>query len=36
LLQLPCFQLVCMHSFRGRCIGSGRAYMCERGALCGV
>jgi hypothetical protein len=29
LLQLPCFQLVCMHSSRGRCIGSG-------GALCGV
>jgi hypothetical protein len=28
LLQLPCFQLVCMHSSRGRCIGSG-------GALCG-
>jgi hypothetical protein len=28
LLQLPCFQLVCMHSSKGRCIGSG-------GALCG-
>jgi hypothetical protein len=27
LLQLPCFQLVCMHLSRGRCIGSG-------GALC--
>jgi hypothetical protein len=25
LLQLPCFQLVCMHSSRGRCIGSGGA-----------
>jgi hypothetical protein len=23
LLQLPCFQVVCMHSSRGRCIGSG-------------
>jgi hypothetical protein len=22
LLQLPCFQVVCMHSSRGRCIGS--------------
>jgi hypothetical protein len=21
LLQLPCFQVVCMHSSRGRCIG---------------
>jgi hypothetical protein len=23
LLQLPCFQVVCVHSSRGRCIGSG-------------
>jgi hypothetical protein len=23
LLQLPCFQVVCMHSSRGSCIGSG-------------
>jgi hypothetical protein len=22
-LQLPCFQVVCMHSSRGSCIGSG-------------
>jgi hypothetical protein len=36
LLQLPCFQLVCMHSSRGRCIGSGGACMCAEGALCGV
>jgi hypothetical protein len=35
LLQLPCFQLVCMHSSRGRCIGSGGACMCIGGALCG-
>jgi hypothetical protein len=36
LLQLPCFQLVCMHSSRGRCNGSGGACMCAGGALCGV
>jgi hypothetical protein len=36
LLQLPCFQLVCMHSFRGRCIGSGGACICAGGALCGL
>jgi hypothetical protein len=35
LLQLPCFQLVCMHSSRGRCIGSGGSCMCAGGALCG-
>jgi hypothetical protein len=35
LLQLPCFQLVCMHSSKGRCIGSGGACMCAGGALCG-
>jgi hypothetical protein len=35
LLQLPCFQVVCMHSSRGRCIGSGGACMCAGGALCG-
>jgi hypothetical protein len=35
LLQLPCFQVVCMHSSRG-CIGSGGACMCAGGALCGV
>jgi hypothetical protein len=23
LLQLPCFQVVCMHSSKGSCIGSG-------------
>jgi hypothetical protein len=35
LLQLPCFQVVfCMHSSRGRCIGSGGACMCAGGALC--
>jgi hypothetical protein len=34
-LQLPCFQLVCMHSSRGRCIGSGGACMCAGGALFG-
>jgi hypothetical protein len=28
LLKLPCFQVVCMHSSRGRCIGSGGACMC--------
>jgi hypothetical protein len=31
LLQLPCFQLVCMHSSRGSCIGSGGACMCAGG-----
>jgi hypothetical protein len=31
LLQLPCFQVVCMHSSRGRCIGSGGACMCAGG-----
>jgi hypothetical protein len=36
LLQLPCFQLVCMHSSRGRCIGSGGACMCAGGAFCGL
>jgi hypothetical protein len=35
LLQLPCFKLVCMHSSRGRCIGSVGACMCAGGALCG-
>jgi hypothetical protein len=35
LLQLPCLQLVCMLSSRGRCIGSGGACMCAGGALCG-
>jgi hypothetical protein len=35
LLQLPCFQVVCMHSSRGSCIGSGGACMCAGGALCG-
>jgi hypothetical protein len=35
LLQLSCFQLVCMHSSRGSCIGSGGACMCAGGALCG-
>jgi hypothetical protein len=35
LLQLPCFQEVCMHSSRGSCIGSGGACMCAGGALCG-
>jgi hypothetical protein len=35
LLHLPCFQPVCMHSSRGRCIGSGGACMCAGGALCG-
>jgi hypothetical protein len=28
-------QVVCMHSFRGSCIGSGGACMCAGGALCG-
>jgi hypothetical protein len=35
LLQLPGFQVVCMHSSRGRCIGSRGACMCAGGALCG-
>jgi hypothetical protein len=35
LLQLPCFQVVCMLSSRGSCIGSGGACMCAGGALCG-
>jgi hypothetical protein len=35
VLQLPYFQVVCMHSSRGRCIGSGGACMCAGGALCG-
>jgi hypothetical protein len=35
LLQLPYFQLVCMHLSRGKCIGSGGACMCAGGALCG-
>jgi hypothetical protein len=35
LLQLPCFQVVYMHSSRGRCIGSGGACMCVGGALGG-
>jgi hypothetical protein len=35
LLQLPCFQVVCMHSSRGSCIGLGGACMCAGGALCG-
>jgi hypothetical protein len=35
LLQLPCFQVVCMHSSRGSCIGSGGTCMCAGGALCG-
>jgi hypothetical protein len=35
VLQLPCFQVVCMHSSRGRCIGSGGACMCAGGSLCG-
>jgi hypothetical protein len=35
LLQLLCFhQVVCMHSSRGSCIGSGGACMCAGGALC--
>jgi hypothetical protein len=33
VLQLPCFQVVCMHSSRGRSIGSGGACMCAGGAL---
>jgi hypothetical protein len=35
VLQLPCFQVVCMHSSRGSCIGSGGACICAGGALCG-
>jgi hypothetical protein len=35
LLQLSRFQVVCMHSSRGSCIGSGGACMCAGGALCG-
>jgi hypothetical protein len=35
LQQLPCFQVGCMHSSRGSCIGSGGACMCAGGALCG-
>jgi hypothetical protein len=36
LMQLLCFhQVVCMHSSRGSCIGSGGACMCAGGALCG-
>jgi hypothetical protein len=35
LLQLLCFQGVCMHSSRGSCIGSGGACICAGGALCG-
>jgi hypothetical protein len=33
LLQLPCFQLVCMHSSRGSCIGSGGSLHVCRGEL---
>jgi hypothetical protein len=35
-LHLLCFQVVCMHSSRWRCIGSGGACMCAGGALCGL
>jgi hypothetical protein len=35
LLQLSCFQEVCLHLSRGSCIGSGGAFMCAGGALCG-
>jgi hypothetical protein len=36
LMQLLCFlQVVCLHSSRGTCIGSGGACMCAGGALCG-
>jgi hypothetical protein len=35
LLQLPCFQVVCLHLSRGSCIGSGGACMCAGGAFCG-
>jgi hypothetical protein len=35
-MQLLCFlQVVCMHSSRGSCIGSGGPCMCAGGALCG-
>jgi hypothetical protein len=35
-MQLLYFrQMVCMHSSRGSCIGSGGACMCAVGALCG-
>jgi hypothetical protein len=34
-LQLPRFQVVCMHWSRGSCIGSGGACMCAGRALCG-
>jgi hypothetical protein len=35
-MQLLCFhQVVCMHSSRGSCIGSGGVCMCAGGALCG-
>jgi hypothetical protein len=33
LLQLLCFQEVCMHSSRGSCISSGGACMCAGGAF---
>jgi hypothetical protein len=32
VLQLPYFQVVCMHSSRGRCIGSGEL-ACVQGEL---
>jgi hypothetical protein len=36
LMQLLYFlQVVCMHSSRGSCIGSGGVCMCATGALCG-
>jgi hypothetical protein len=35
LLQLLCFQVICMHSSRGSCISSGGACMCAGRALCG-
>jgi hypothetical protein len=39
LLQLPCFQLVCMHLSRVRCIGEVHWFrgslMCAGEALCG-
>jgi hypothetical protein len=35
-MQLLCFlQVVCMHSSKGSCIGSGGACMCAGGAFCG-
>jgi hypothetical protein len=35
-MQMLCFhQVVCMHSSRGSCIGSGVACMCAGGALRG-